>query len=93
MEQTLNAVIRKQPKWFDGNTARLLGDLSYDVLYGKKTGERFLVRKTNAWTDMFDGVKKPHWRVNSIQDDLKIGDLHDEIFKTLEDVKTYLLDK
>lgn len=77
-------------KWFEKGNKEFFGDLRYWVIYQKGTNKPFLVRLTNAWTDMFDGVKKPHYRVNEITEDLKIGELDDRIFKSLEEVKTYL---
>ena len=78
--------------WFKPENKRFFGDLNYFILHNNE-GNPFLIRETNAWSDMFDGIKKPHFRINTINPEtLKIGELHDRIFKTREEVKEYLKD-
>lgn len=76
--------------WFSRGNKKFFGDLNYRVLYGKATGERYLVRATEAWTDMFGGPKRVHYRVNRINDDLTIGKLLDNEFSSLPSVKEWL---
>jgi len=78
----------KNPNWFSSENIKFFGDLEY-WFYINTDGKTYLIRKTNAWTDMFDGVKKVHYRINKI-DNFKISDLFDEHFKTLEEAKTFL---
>ena len=63
---TLADVKRANPIWFVAGNKRFIGDVSYKVLHGKATGRPFLVRATNAWTDMFGQPKKLHYRINPI---------------------------
>jgi hypothetical protein len=88
---TLSDVKEVQPKWFSPENKRFFGDVSYEVLQGKTTKKNYLVRSTNAWTDMFDRKNKTlHYRVNSIGEDLKIGKLIETVFKTRDEVKEWL---
>ena len=87
---TLSLIREFNPNWFSPHNKRFFGDISYRVLHGKKTRASYLVRETNAWTDMFDHVKKPHWRVNFIKDDNSIGKLVDIVFDDLTSVKSWL---
>lgn len=86
----LQEVKAKQPNWFSRANKKFFNDVSYRVLYGKKSGNPFLVRSTFAWTDMFDQPKKLHWRINPLKDDLTIGNLLDDIFENLPAVKRWL---
>lgn len=86
----LSNVKNANPQWFTRENKRFFNDVSYRLLYGKITGKRYLIRSTYAWSDMFDGVKKLHWRINHINDDLTIGNLTDDIFQSIYDVKAWL---
>ena len=93
---TIAQVMAANPNWFSRDNKRFFGDLSYKVLHGKVSHTPFLVRKTNAWTDMFDGLKKPHFVVNAIEPGtLKVlsmvpGDVEHRRFKDIEEVKEFL---
>jgi len=89
VKTTITELKQNNKNWFSPENKRFFGDLRYFVLTDKD-GTSFLIRETNAWTDMFDGVKKTHYRINSINEDLTIGDLFDDVFKTEEEVKTFL---
>jgi hypothetical protein len=89
---TLTDVKEANPQWFDRGNKRFFGDVSYKVLHGKKSKKPFLVRSTYAWTDMFGGTKRLHWRVNLLKDNLKIDNLIDKQFLDLDDVKDWLAD-
>lgn len=86
----LNAVKRANQNWFAPGQRQFFGDVSYEIMYGKKTGERYLVRSTYAWTDMFGQPKKLHYRINYILDNLKIGNLVDDVFDSKAEVKKWL---
>ena len=88
---TLQEVKAVNVAWFSPENKRFFGDIKYFILLDSE-GNPFLIRLTNAWSDMFDGIKKPVYRINKIEDGLKIGSLFDEQFKTLEEVKTFLKD-
>lgn len=88
---TLQEVKSKNISWFSPENKKFFGDIRYLVLHDKDK-KPYLVRETNAWTDMFDGMKKTHFRINVLEEDLKIGDLVDNIFKNLEDVREWLRD-
>lgn len=86
----LRELNQKNPSWFDPKNKRFFGDIRYSAYYGKKTGERYLIQLTTAWTDMFDRKPEKHYRINYINNDLTIGRLVDTIFSNLEDVKSWL---
>ena len=93
MEKTLrditDQIVNRQPKWFSKENKKMSGDISY---YGFQDsfGQNWLIRKTNAWTDMFDGIKKPHYRINKVSKDFEIGELIDHEFATLYLAKQYI---
>lgn len=88
---TLAQVKSANANWFAPGQKKFFGDVSYRVLHGKTTKKPYLVRSTNAWTDMFGQQKKLHWRVNPIHpDSLKIECLTDDVFDTIDDVKEWL---
>lgn len=86
----LTQVRAAQPEWFSRGNKKFFGDVSYLVLYGRRTGERYLARSTYAWTDMFGASRRLHWRINRLKEDLRIGALLDPTFSTLTDVKNWL---
>ena len=91
---TLADVKRANPIWFGAGNKRVFGDVSYKVLHGKATGRPFLVRATNAWTDMFGQPKKLHYRINPINPTtLKIEMLYDDVFQSMADAKAFLEDE
>ena len=89
---TLSDVKEAQPHWFTPENKRFFNDVSYKVLTGKTSHKPFLVRATYAWTDMFGSPKRLHYRVNPLDDTLKIQALIDQTFSDLEEVKDWLED-
>ena len=89
MTLTITALRQANTKWFSPENKQFFGDLEYRVLHGKSKTP-YLVRRTYAWSNMFDGIRKSHWRINPIGVDLSILTLHDEIFESLDDVKQTL---
>ena len=87
---TLREVRDVQPGWFSRENKRFFNDVSYRVLHGKVSGKPFLVRSTYGWSDMFGQKPRLHWRINQLEIDLSIGDMFDEEFRTIEDVKFFL---
>ena len=93
---TLQNLKEIKPDWFSTENMRFFGDLSYDVLYGEATEKPYLIRKTNAWTDMFGGKPLTHYCINRIKDDLTIGELvygsgHCAVrFKDMDEVEDWL---
>jgi len=86
---TISQLRQANPRWFARGNARFFGDLWYGVLHSKQ-GAPYLVRRTNAWTDMFGGKLTPHYRINPISHNLKILALDDRQFATLDEVKAAL---
>lgn len=86
---TLKQVEDCNCRWFAKGNKQFFGDRSYSVRMSKN-GKPYLIRSTYAWTDMFGGVKKLHYRINFIGANLKIGSLVDEIFDTRSEVNTWL---
>jgi len=79
--------------WFSRGNKRFFGDIDYKAYYGKKTGKAYLVRSTNAWSDMFGSPKRLHYRTNNVnQDTLKIEGLIDQEFSDIFGVKAWLRD-
>ena len=89
MTLTITALRQANARWFSPESIKFSGDLEYRVLHGKSKTP-YLVRRTYAWTNMFDGIRKSHWRINPIGVDLAILGLNDEIFLSLDDVKQTL---
>ncbi len=87
---TLDDVAKVNSGWFSESNKRFFGDKSYSIEAGT-SGKIYLVRSTEAWTDMFDGIRKLHYRINNLdQTTLKIQSLIDDKFKTMNDVKEWL---
>jgi hypothetical protein len=76
--------------WFDPKNKRFFGDKSYEVIHGKRTGNPYLVRSTTAWTDMFDGVRKPHYRMNPVSNAFEILSLIDTVFYSMDEVREWI---
>ncbi|HDZ14733.1 MAG TPA: hypothetical protein ENH60_07515 [Pricia sp.] len=88
---TITDVIKAQRGWFSNENKVFFGDKVYDVNKGGRSEKHYLVRLTQAWTDMFDGKPKDHFRVNELdQETLKIGKLLDDIFLTVADLDAWL---
>ena len=74
-----------------GEYGHIFHDVAYYGLYGKKTHNPYLVRLTEAWTDMFGNKPRLHYRINPVnKDTLDIEDLIEEEFRTMEYVKEWL---
>jgi hypothetical protein len=71
----LSEVTSVQPEWFSLENMRFFGDKEYFIMTGGKTGRPFLIRKTQAWTDMFSKTPYDHYCINSLDDALKIGEI------------------
>ena len=80
-----------QPHWFSPENKRFFGDVSYFGLYGKKTHKPYLVRATEAWTDMFGNAPRLHYRINPVNPEtLDIENLIDNEFKSMNEVKEWM---
>lgn len=72
----LQRVKAANPGWFSLSNKRLFGDKRYSTRRGRVSGRLYLVRQTQAWTDMFGQSPRLHYRINSLdQLTLKIGSL------------------
>jgi hypothetical protein len=89
MTFTISELKLAHPRYFAKGNAKFFGDVGYRILHSKH-GAPYMVRKTYAFTDMFDGVRKPHWRVNPIGANLAILPLVGESFDSLQAVKAWL---
>jgi hypothetical protein len=77
--------------WFSPENKRFFHDVAYYGLYGKKTHLPYLVRSTEAWTDMFGQKPRLHYRINPVNSEtLDIENLIEEGFATMKDVKEWL---
>jgi hypothetical protein len=73
-------------QWFAPGNASFFGDMEYFTRQGA-SGDTFLVRRTNGWTDMFDGKKKPFYCINPIdQQTLEIKSMLDDRWEDLDGV-------
>jgi hypothetical protein len=79
-----------QPQWFSRGNKRFFHDVQYAAYYGKATGNRYMVRSTYAWTDMFGNAPRLHYRINRIGENHEIQPLVDGEFKTWESVQQWL---
>jgi hypothetical protein len=87
---SLHAVISAQPRWFSAENKRFFGDRSYDVAKSA-SGKPFLIRSTYAWTDMFGGTKRLHYRLNPLDPEtLEIQHLIDQEFADRNEVNEWL---
>lgn len=79
------------PHWFTPENKRFFNDITYYGLYGKKSHLPYLVRSTEAWTDMFGNKPRLHYRINPVNPEtLDIENLLDDEFPTYEDVKEWM---
>ncbi len=77
--------------WFSRGNKRFFNDVEYRGYYGKKTGKAYLVRSTYAWTDMFGGARRLHYRINNLnQKTLDIEPLIEQEFSDIFAVKAWL---
>lgn len=91
MSVTLEDIRQANHGYFSPGNKKFFGDISYEVEMGQKTKTAYLVTYSNAWTDMFDGQKKPHYYVKPIMTgDLTIGPLIDKRFWTREELNAWL---
>lgn len=88
----MRSIENHQPGWFSISNKQFFGDLWYRGYYGKKTGNRYMVRATNAWTDMFGAEKRLHYRINPIGEKFEILPLIDTIFNDMDEVNDWLLE-
>lgn len=92
---TLQEIINKQPEWFNKGNRKFFGDRSYWLRYSNK-GNRYLVRSTYAWTDMFGSKKTLYYCINNINNDLTISGFVEDSnflhirFENMEDVNKWL---
>jgi hypothetical protein len=96
MFTTLTDVRRANQIWFGKGQARFFGDASYKLLTAK-SGQKYLVRLSSAWSDMLGSPKTFKYFLNPIrQDDLHIESLINRAnglplsFDTIDDVKDWL---
>ena len=88
---TIQEVRRANRTWFGDGNQKFFGDLDYSVVHSV-SGKPYLCRSTYAWSDMFGRKRKLHWRLNPLDDVLKIGSLIDDVFSDLDDVERWLED-
>jgi hypothetical protein len=87
---TLQDVKDAQPKWFSPENKRFFGDVNYFVRQGQISKKPFFIQSTYMWSDMFGGKKTLVYRVHTLKDDLKMDALVDDIFKTKQELETWL---
>ena len=86
---TIQEVRRANQTWFGDGNEKFFGDISYQILHSG-AGKPFLVRLTYMWSDMFGGKRKSCWRLNPLDDVLKIKPLVDDVFPDLSAVEDWL---
>lgn len=60
------------------------------MLDGEKSGRPYLVRHTYAATSWFGGPRVAHYRLNELDEDLRIGEQVKEHFRCIEFVLAWL---
>lgn len=88
--ELMQEIRKAQPAWFSRSNKRIFNDKQYAAFYGKTTGNRYMVRSTYAWTDMFGAAPRLHYRINPIDDNHDIRPLVDQVFDSYQDVKDWL---
>jgi hypothetical protein len=82
------------PNWFTSENKKFFNDKSYTAMYGGETGQPYLVRSTEAWTDMFGEKPRLHYRINKVtttpDGKTEIGELLDQEFPDMQAVKQFL---
>ena len=94
---TMSDVRFANESWFSRSNKRFFGDLDYRLLTGKTSKNKFLVRASNGWTDMFGQPKSVFYAINPIDPEtLKIESMLTDTsgqnvrFLSLESVKEFL---
>ena len=85
---TLAQVQQANQGWFTPENKKFFGDQGYRVNQGF-SGTFYLVRRTYAWSDMFDQPRTLHYRLNVLEG-TEIRPLVDQAFLTLPEVKAWL---
>jgi hypothetical protein len=89
----MESIESAQPGWFSPENRRFFNDKSYSAYYGKTTHNPYLVRATEAWTDMFGNKPRLHYRINNVNPETyKILSLIDTEFKDIDEVNEWLED-
>ena len=88
---TMREVRQANRTWFGDGNEKFFNDINYQIVHSV-SGKPYLARSTYAWTDMFGGKRKFHWRLNPIDDVLKIRPLIDDVFSDLDAVERWLED-
>ncbi len=86
---TLKEVKKHNQMWFAPGNVKFAQDHNYELQLGA-SGKAYLVRETSGWSDMFDGIKKRHYRINPISEEYKIMTLIPESFSSREAVNNWL---
>jgi len=89
MTLRMSELRQAHPVWFAPGNKEMFGDLEYRILHNKQHNP-YLVRRTQAWTDMFGQAPVQHWRLNPIGPNLEIKSLVEQSFPTLDAAKEWL---
>ena len=89
---TIQQVRQANRTWFGDGNQEFFGDESYQILHSELTGKPYLVRSTSGWSDMFGGKRTLCWRLNPLDEILKIRPLVDIVFVSLQEVEMWLGD-
>ena len=86
----LTDVVHANPRWFTNEQRVFFSDVHYWLR--RKRGTLYLERSTYAWSDMFGGPKRLHYRLNIIDPDtLAVGSLVGPEFATRDEVSSWLI--
>lgn len=89
MIKTLQQLKQVNPSWFTPENKKFFGDINYKLLTGSKSKNKFLIQRTNKFSDMFTGIKKAVYVIKPITIDGKILPSITTV-ETLKKVKQYL---
>ena len=87
---TIQEVRQANRIWFGDGNEKFFGDESYQVLHSELTDKPYLVRSTYGWSDMFGRKRTLCWRLNPLDETLKIRPLVDIVFVDLQEVEMWL---
>jgi len=93
MIKTLTELRSLNKIWFSPSSIKFSGDLQYWLLSGKQSKNKYLVRKSDCWSDMFGNDKEYFFRINPISIGGTIEKILDDEFKTLDEAKQFLKGK
>lgn len=86
---TMSDVRAANQKYFGRGEKRFFGDITYWLLTGK-SGKKYVLRSTYAWSDMFGQPRKIHYYINPVNPDLTIEHILPNYYNTRDEAKEWI---